>query len=41
MVGIRNLNKILIEKPEQNRLSGRLMGSAKVELEGMRREFVD
>jgi hypothetical protein len=32
---IRNVNKVLVRKPEQNRLPGRLMGSAEAELEGM------
>jgi hypothetical protein len=35
MDGMKNVNKMLVGKPEQNRLSGRMMGSAKVELEGM------
>jgi len=35
MDGIRNVNKTLIGKSEQKRLSGRLTSSAKVELEGM------
>lgn len=41
MDGIRNVNKVLVEKSEQNKLSGRLTGSAKVELEGMWRDSVD
>jgi len=32
MDGIRNVNKILVGKPEQNRLSGRMMDSGEQNL---------